>query len=546
MSALILPHRLGMVYFRAWLLLLVHAACTPALDLHSEQAQPLSSAQRSGSDSPGACESESYAGASVDAVLSWATTAGIQHKHLHDYSNTAVRGVLAKHDIPPKTAVVTMPRNLALSIVIGQKSPFPSLVQEDVWQACGENVKLGLVLLREAKRGQDSPWQLWIKSLPHEVATLMHWTDKELQQLQLDSTSTEQQFYDQIKQQLADITDDYRRLQSEPLANDLDITLQDLIWASDIVTSRSFVFPKQEAWWSPLAMGTVVVAAGLAFKAPFVNRWQYSSQVSAGCRYAFTACMAAAFFQNKYSTEGSHEVALLPVIDLLNHNSTSQGELRAGRFSSSLQAVSGPHGFVAGQEVTHSYGDKSNEMLLQFYGFVEMKIVNDIYMADMYEWTKQRHNVSEERWQFLESDPLVMQGLHQAELKKSGWSDAVLESLRYLFASEQEVEQRSALDPLQWFQALIKYREIPNVMTAWKQEQSEQTEQQVFQVLHGFCSHVIASKPTTLEADKKQLEQGGAGTASNDKLQLAVQYRITKKELLHSCVWQYDPAQMAP
>lgn len=68
----------------------------------------------------------------------------------------------------------------------------------------------------------------------------------------------------------------------------------------------------------------------------------------------------------------------------------------------------------------------------------------------------------------------------------------------------------------------------------------------LLQVLHGFCSHVIASKPTTLEADKKQLEQGGAGTASNDKLQLAVQYRITKKELLHSCVWQYDPAQMAP
>lgn len=47
-------------------------------------------------------------------------------------------------------------------------------------------------------------------------------------------------------------------------------------------------------------------------------------QVSAGCRYAFTACMAVAFFQNKYSTEGSHEVALLPIIDLLNHNSTNQ------------------------------------------------------------------------------------------------------------------------------------------------------------------------------------------------------------------------------
>ena len=91
-----------------------------------------------GSDSLGACESGDYAGPSVADVLSWATKAGIQHQHFHDYSNTAVRGVIAKHDIPPKTAVVNMPRNLALSIVMGQKSPFPSLVQEDVWQACGE------------------------------------------------------------------------------------------------------------------------------------------------------------------------------------------------------------------------------------------------------------------------------------------------------------------------------------------------------------------------------------------------------------------------
>ena len=60
------------------------------------------------------------------------------------------------------------------------------------------NVKLALVLLRKAKRGQDSPWQLWIESLPHEVATLMHWSDKELQQLQLDSTPAEKEFYDQV------------------------------------------------------------------------------------------------------------------------------------------------------------------------------------------------------------------------------------------------------------------------------------------------------------------------------------------------------------
>ncbi len=57
-----------------------------------------------------------------------------------------------------------------------------------------------------------------------------------------------------------------------------------------------------------------------------------------------------------------------------------------------------------------------------------------------------------------------------------------MEALRYLLATEQEIEEGSALDPLQWFQALFKYREIPNVMTAWKQELSEATEQKVFQV----------------------------------------------------------------
>ena len=91
-----------------------------------------------GSDPGDACFSDDYAGPSVAAILNWAAGAGIQHTHFTDYSNTAVRGVLAKHDIAPKTTVVSMPRSMALSVVMGQKSPFPKLVPEDVWQSCGE------------------------------------------------------------------------------------------------------------------------------------------------------------------------------------------------------------------------------------------------------------------------------------------------------------------------------------------------------------------------------------------------------------------------
>ncbi len=45
---MILPRTFGMAYVRAWLLLLILAACTPALALQSDQAKPLSSERRSG------------------------------------------------------------------------------------------------------------------------------------------------------------------------------------------------------------------------------------------------------------------------------------------------------------------------------------------------------------------------------------------------------------------------------------------------------------------------------------------------------------------
>ena len=67
-------------------------------------------------------------------------------------------------------------------------------------------------------------------------------------------------------------------------------------------------------------------------------------------------------------------------------------------------------------QVYHSYGDKSNDVLLLFYGFVEMQNINDVYLADLAEYVQQNVNVDQERWQFLETDFLVMQSLHQVSL----------------------------------------------------------------------------------------------------------------------------------
>ena len=48
----------------------------------------------------------------------------------------------------------------------------------------------------------------------------------------------------QVNQQLLDTEQDYDRLKNTPLVTSLGITLEDLMWATDIVNSRSFAIPK--------------------------------------------------------------------------------------------------------------------------------------------------------------------------------------------------------------------------------------------------------------------------------------------------------------
>ena len=64
------------------------------------------------------------------------------------------------------------------------------------------------------------------------------------------------------------------------------------------------------------------------------------------------------------------------------------------------------------------------------------------------------------------------------------------------------------------------------------------------QVVYHLCQQVIASKPTTLEEDIASLQQAQDLEVRDEHHILALQFRIGKKELLQSCLWQYDPQQL--
>ena len=66
-------------------------------------------------------------------------------------------------------------------------------------------------------------------------------------------------------------------------------------------------------------------------------------------------------------------------------------------------------------QVFHSYGNKNNEVLLQYYGFVEDINVNDYYTADLLQFAKAHGNVSAERieeWQASPYLPALQQVRH--------------------------------------------------------------------------------------------------------------------------------------
>ena len=73
-----------------------------------------------------------------NAVYLWAKSASINCDKLEASAGLAVRGAVAKTSIAVKAAVISMPRDLALSVVAGQRCPMPDLVPTKLWELSNE------------------------------------------------------------------------------------------------------------------------------------------------------------------------------------------------------------------------------------------------------------------------------------------------------------------------------------------------------------------------------------------------------------------------
>ncbi|KAL3152612.1 hypothetical protein ABBQ32_001629 [Trebouxia sp. C0010 RCD-2024] len=219
-----------------------------------------------------------------------------------------------------------------------------------------------------------------------------------------------------------------------------------------------------------------------------------------------------------------------------------QGHLQVSRFGGSVEAFIGPGGATAGKQVTAAFAPARNEELLQHRGFVEIENTHDYYVANVLEFVKQTatDQPDEEQLQQVVKRPALRRALTEARLTGNGWQPATLQALRFLYASEEELQAANSVKPIRWMTQLVQQGQLPTFGYCFAQPQSYHTETRVDQVLFSLCQDIAQSKPTSLNdcsaAFTKQ-HQLGSGTARQT---LALQFRQAYKGLLQRCMLQHN------
>ncbi|KAL3142193.1 hypothetical protein ABBQ38_002543 [Trebouxia sp. C0009 RCD-2024] len=478
----------------------------------------------------------------VEDLLTWGEQSGVQCNNLKYDRSREVPGLLATSGILGNSVIVSLPRRLALSVSAGQPCPIPHLVPVQLWSSTNKHLQLALLLLDEFKKGTASKWHPYIAALPTSCDTLVHWSEEELEELQYSTTEHEQHFLQKVKHQVDELQDLYWRLQSSALVTQHNTTYDELVWASDIVRSRALAIASPGGWLSRNSITAAAFAGQVLLRLPFFGQFQLTPQISGMCRMVMFVCVGSVLAGA--NPQGSMDVALLPIIDSIPYNSSSQGHLQVSRFGGSVEAFLGPGGATAGEQVTAAFAPARNEELLQHRGLVETDNIHDFYMANVLEFVKQTavDQPNEEQLQEVDKRPALLKALTEARLTGHGWQPATLQALRFLYASEEELQAANTVKPIRWMTQLVQQGQLPTFGYYFAQPQSYHTETRVDQVLFSLCREIAQSKPTSLSDDSaaftKQQQLGSISCTARQKL--ALQFRQAYKGLLHRCMLQHD------
>lgn len=314
------------------------------------------------------------------------------------------------------------------------------------------------------------------------------------------------------------------------------MTWEDFVWGCECARSRAFSGGYTGAPFNPL-----IYAFTLLLVTGYVGlNLGTLEQAANGAALVFCASVIRDFVLPKFFRLKKYVIC--PVIDMCNHKSTGTTANVAYEFFADAYSLSMTQPATNGEEIFISYGSRSNDQLLQYYGFVETDNPHDVYiMPPLREWDiaalekKCGSAFAAGRLEKLEragllgkaiDSPLEMQeddGLESAGNPRGGVvltravgiDPAVIQALRALVSTDNEWE--AAGEAVGNFAA----------------EVSAENERSARLAAHTAVELELATKATTLEEDEEMLRRAVTSKSGLEpEAKLALEFRIEKKKLL--------------
>mmetsp|Transcript_28202 Transcript_28202/g.49238 ORF Transcript_28202/g.49238 Transcript_28202/m.49238 type:complete len:554 (-) Transcript_28202:29-1690(-) len=280
------------------------------------------------------------------------------------------RGVGAAATIKPGSQVLAVPSRLALEVT--DITTPPKWCNEETWKSVKWDAKLAMLLLFEDKN-PDSLWRKWLDLLPRDygIPCLRPKMLSALESLGFAPLARD------VRKQRAEWDKAFEKAPDNPTAAQFD-------WAMATVRSRAFTGP-----YTGSTLQSSVTAFALICTACLL--WAIVAGGAGALEFSYDAVLTAAIaiFANdliigpRFSKMKRHVVC--PWIDFINHKGGCEGsEFTYEYFQDSFAAIVDPKGrpIKKGEQVYVSYGARSNDKLLQYYGFVQPDNPHDAYTTD--------------------------------------------------------------------------------------------------------------------------------------------------------------------
>ncbi|KAL3913987.1 MAG: hypothetical protein SGARI_000366 [Bacillariaceae sp.] len=323
------------------------------------------------------------------------------------------------------------------------------------------------------------------------------------------------------------------------------MTFDDFIWGCEVARSRYTGAP-----FNPFiyAFTLVLVTAYIGLNLGTLE------QAANGAALVFCASILRDFVLPKFFRNKKYVIC--PIIDMCNHNSLTTTANVAYEFFGNAYSLSTTSPVAANSEMYISYGSRSNDQLLQYYGFVERDNPHDVYvMPPLREWDIAAlekacgGSFGTGKLQKLDRAGLLGKSKEEAakvSLNTSGDDDSSEDDA----TSEGNprggviLSRAAVVDPavIQALRALVssdqEWQEAGESIGNFAAQVSSDNERKARLAARTALEMELASKATTLEEDRELLKRQSASKSGlrEEEEKIALMFRIEKKKLLKETI----------